>query len=357
MKHRNRNTILAFLAAGLLVFTAMSTTLAFGGRQGGFGNQHPKVTVDPSHNHKASHSIAPKPTHAPKVVDCSKVPAATPTPAVTPTAGTAARPAGDRKTGLHIFDGWVRDFDKTKLQVCTVAALKSSADSRIGSYVKTLQALDTKIGKIAALTTAEKASLTGEVNGAIADLTALKTKIDAETTVAAIQADLAALSKERVYIRTIRLQVSIIAGAESILTGATALDAQATTFAASIAAAPAGIDTAAAQKYLDDLKANVAAARTLAAPLPASMLALTEAQLKAGRSDPTIAAAFKAEWRASFDIWKARHDAKVVAWILAGKPGFQGHHEKSPVPSKSPTATPTPTLAPTPTLVPTATPV
>jgi hypothetical protein len=333
MTHRRRNTLAAFLAAGLLVLTAVSSqAMAWGGGHPGWGDPHPKTSGEP----KSSHSA--KPTHSFKIVSCK--PTATPTP--TPTAGIGAqvRPNFGMR-GWKVYQGWMKDFDKT---ACTLDGLRASSDARIAKFVKSLQGLDTRIGKITALTSGEKAGLTAEVDSEIADLNALKTKIDAETTIAAIQADLAALANESVYIRSISLQIGMIGGAENILVSLTKLDTQVATFTTEIAAAPAGIDTTAAQKYLDDLKTRIAEAKSLASPLPASLLALTEAQLRAGKADPTVAAAFKAYWRASFDTWMARRDAWVVQWILAGKPGFDGDkdHDKTPHPTATPTPTPTP---------------
>jgi hypothetical protein len=335
MTHRRRNTLAAFLAAGLLVLTAVSSqAMAWGGRHPGWGDPHPKTSLQP----KASHTA--KPTHSFKIVSCK--PTATPTPTPTAVSVAQVRPGfGFGMRGWKVFQGWMKDFDKT---ACTVDALRTSSDARIAKFVKSLQGLDTRIGKIAALTAGEKAGLTAEVNGEIADLNALKTKIDGETTIAAIQADLAALANESVYIRSISLQIGMIGGAENILASLAKLDAQVATFTTEIAAAPAGIDTAAAQKSLDDLKTRIAEAKSLVSPLPASLLALTEAQLRAGKADPTVAAAFKAYWRASFDTWMARRDAWVVQWILAGKPGFDGDkdHDKTPHPTATPTPTPTP---------------
>jgi len=96
------------------------------------------------------------------------------------------------------------------------------------------------------------------------------------------------------------------------------------------------------------MKTKLAAAEALAGPLPAALLALTPAQLQAGKGDPTMAKIQFDVWQASFDRWKASFDSRVVQWILAGKPDSDDHHGKSPAPSK----TPAPSITPAPTATP-----
>jgi hypothetical protein len=352
MKHRNRNVLGALLAAGLLVLSAVgSTTLAHGGPGQGSGG----IGHDPGATPKTHPSGEPtqkvKPSPSPRTIDCSKVPAPT---ASTPAAPGKAKTDGKAADGFGLAawktaDGWGRAFDKNlRAEVCSVDALRTAADKKIAAQIKSLQSLIVRVGKIPGLSSGDQATLTGEINGLIGDLNALKIKIDAETTVAGIQADLVILSQDSKYARSIGYQVQLLGLAENLIAQGPKLDAQAVTLAGQIAAAPSGIDTAAAQTYLNDMKARTAAGEALAAPVPALLLALTPAQLQAGKGDPTIAKAHKDLWMASFDLWKARHDARTIEWILAGKPGFQGHHEKSPVPS----ITPVPSLVPAPTATP-----
>jgi hypothetical protein len=340
MKHRNRNMLAALLAAGLLVLSALgSAALAHGGpgRGPGWGGHDPWPT--PKSHPTSQPTQKAKPSHLPKVIDCTKVPAPTGSPVSTAAPARAAadklKPAASTKT--------------TAAEVCSVAASKTAADKKIAAQIKSLSGLIVRAGKIAGLSTGDQAILTGEINGLIGDLTALKSKMDAETTLAGVQADLVTLSKDSVYARSIGDQVSLIDFAEFLIAQGPKFATLATTLTGQISAAPSGIDTAAAQTYLDDMKARVAAAEALAGPLPASLLALTPAQLQAGKGDPTLANARKSLWPACFDIWKAHLDARMVEWILAGKPGSEGKHDKSPAPS----ITPAPSLIP----VPTATPV
>ncbi len=363
MKHRNRNTLAALLAAGLLVLSALgSTALAHGGpgQNPGFGNHDPgsspkaHPTGAPTEKPKPSHKVTVTGPgwHLPSASDCREVPARSGSPLPTATATGAAAgkvtsnggPAGGFGLDLSkIADGWGRTFDKTvRAELCSVQAIQTAADKKIASQIKWLGSLAVQVGKITGLSSADQAVLTGEINGLIANLNALKAKIDAETTLAGAQADLVTLSNDAVYARSIGYQVRLIACAESAIAQGPKLQTLATTLAGQIAAASSGIDTAEAQAHLADMNAKIAAGEALAGPLPATLLALTPAQLQAGKGNPTLAKAGADLWQASFDLWKAHDDAGIIAWILAGKPAPGGGHHKSPASSTTPAPSATP---------------
>lgn len=362
MKHRNRNTLAALLAAGLLVLSALgSTALAHGGPgQGpGFGGHDPGSTPKPHPTLKAKPSNKVTVTgpgwHLPNPSNCSKAPApsGSPLPTAAPTVALAGKVTPNGKPGnafgldlSKIADGWGRTFDKTvQAELCSVQAIQTAADKKIASQIKSLENLAVQVGKITGLSSADQGVLTGEINGLIANLNALKAKIDAETTLAGAQADLVTLSNDAVYARSIGYQVRLIACAESAIAQGPKLQTLATSLAGQIAAAPSGIDTTEAQARLTDMKAKIAAGEALAGPLPANLLALTPAQLQAGKR-PTLAKAGADLWQASFDLWKAHNDAGIIAWILAGKPAPS--HHKSPAPSTTPAPSPTPAPSATP---------
>jgi hypothetical protein len=351
MMHRKRNLLTAVLAAAVLATLALSPAAAFGGPGSGLGGG--RGGHDPSASPKVFPTAKPRPTlKVPNVpvgaihIDCSVVPTPGTTPA--PSATAAASPAVAltarellelKRSTIAFRNGWVIEF-------CTIDSLRKSADSRIDAYVKQLNSLTLLVGK-SSLSSGDQATLTGEINTAIGDLQTLKTKIDAETTVAGVQGDLATLAQDGRLVRGIRIQVQGILGALNLEAKAAKFDTLATTLQSQIDAAASGIDTATAQKFLDDLKARVANAKTRLGPVPGQLLTLTDAQLMNGKADPTLAAAFKALGMASFDLWIARHDSWMVQWILAGKPGF--HVKPTPSPTVAPSATPAPTEAPTPT--------
>lgn len=76
----------------------------------------------------------------------------------------------------------------------------SKGDQEITRRLATLNTLDSKINAATKLSASDKAYLTAEVNGEITGLTTLKTKLDADTTLAAARADAQSIFNEyRVY--------------------------------------------------------------------------------------------------------------------------------------------------------------
>ena len=225
------------------------------------------------------------------------------------------------------------------VQFCSLDAARKLGAARADGLLRQLQVLNAAVAK-SGLSDAEKATLKAEIDAAVAQIAALKATNDGAATLEAAQAAAAQIKAAGKLVHAISLHVQTILGSQRVLAAADQLDARIATFQAQILAAPSGINTAAAQKYLDAMKAAVAQARTLAGPLKDQLLALTPDQVKAGLADPTLAAATRALRKANSQLRRAELEARVVTWILAGKPGFQGHHPK---PSASPVPTPVPT--------------
>jgi len=340
MKHRKRNMITALAAAMLLTLTAVGSAAFAQDGRGGAGD--PSGSARPQATHPA------KPTKAPRTIakfDCSTIVAATPTPTVAPTAAPSGAAAGKAAKGWgRMGRDWPAIVKLNLAKFCSLEAAQKTGADQVNGLLKQLQALENSVAK-SSLSDADKAALKAEIDAVMADLTSLKAKIAAETTADAARADLALVKQQGKLVRGVKLQVLTILGSLRVLDKAGKLETQIAAFEAQILAAPSGIDTAAAQKYLDDLKAQAASATASATPLRAQLMGLTLDQLKAGKADPTLAAAFMALHKASWSLWRASQDARIVTWILAGKPGFQGKHPKpSATPSATPTATPVPTV-------------
>ena len=78
--------------------------------------------------------------------------------------------------------------------------IKTKGDAEINRRLAALGTLSTKISNATKLTSADKSTLLGEVTAEISGLTALKAKLDAETTVSAAAADVQNMVTEyRVY--------------------------------------------------------------------------------------------------------------------------------------------------------------
>ena len=329
MTTRNRNALAALLAAGLIVLSGISgAVLAHGGgRPSGSpwpsGQPQPSGQLQPSfqasHMPMASHSMPAKPSHAPGGIDCSNLPVPSPAASAAPSSasgGNGFRGQSGMTWGWRMGPGWLGDLDQKNLKACTADSLAKGIDGRIARLIATLNDAKSLAGKIKGLDSTQQAALVGEIDGAIADLKALQTKIDGEPKGPDLQADLKALQKESFVVRAIVLQVRLLDMAENTLAKISALDAEATALAAQIAAAPSGVDTTQAQRFLTDMKARIADAQKLATALPGTLLGLTSAQLQAGKADPIIAGAIKATWQAAFDVFKATQDGRMVKFFL-----------------------------------------
>ncbi len=321
MNHRKRNLLAALAAALLLTATAAgSATLAHDG---------PGVRPDPSA------TVRPRPTATATVVptrppttnhqiDCSTIAAA-----AEPTAANSGLQATLRQ--------------RLAARLCSLDEAKKLAIAKVDGLIRQLQALNATVAK-SSLSAADKAQLKAEIDRVVTELKALRAKIAAETTIAAVRADLVVVRQLTRLVQAITVQVRLILGSVRILAEVVRLDAQADGLQARILAAPSGIDTRLAQRYLDDMRAHIADARALAGPLRERLLGLTLDELRSGKAYPKLAAALAALRKATRDVLQAAQDARMVIRILAGQPGFEG---RTPKPSPTPVATPEVTAAAT----------
>jgi hypothetical protein len=310
----------ALAAAALLTVTAAgSAAFAYGGPKG-----------DPSASPRPRPTAKVQPVRVGPKIDCAKILAAS-APSATPTAVPSA--TGKSSQRDRIGRDWQEVARQNLIRWCLAQKDKEPAGSQANGLLRRLQALGKAVAA-SGLNDAEKAKLKAEIDAAIAALTAAQGD-------QAAQAQSVAAGK---LARGVNLHVVTILGSLRVLVAADRLDARAAALQSQIDAAPSGVDTAAAQKYLDAMKARVAAARALAAPLKDQLMALTMEQIAAGRADPVLGAAARSLFKANLAIWMASLEGRIVTWILAGKPGFQG---KLPKPSVAPSVTPVPTPVPT----------
>jgi hypothetical protein len=326
MKHRNRYALAALLAAGLLVLSSASV-MAFGGLAK--PDSHPSISplpsgvVRPTHEAKPSHSLPAK-SKGKGGIDCSNLPVPSPSASDQAAASLSSTPKPGSKGqsgttwGWRMGADWLRDLDPKNVAACSDDSLAKGIDNRIDQLIDTLNDARTLVGKIQGLDSNQQDALNAEIDGAIGDLQALKTKLDNEAQASDKQADLKTLQQKSVEVRAIVLQIRLLDAVEGTLVKLTALESQETALEAQLAAAPSGAKTDQASKFLDDMKARLADAEKLATPLPGTLLGLTMAQLQAGKADPTIAAAIKDNWQATFDVFKATQDGRMVAFFLTG---------------------------------------
>jgi hypothetical protein len=353
----SRSVLAVILSAGLLAMAGVSGTVAAHNPGEGFPPGHPGTSAKPLPSGWAwpsdlgtfvLKSHPPKPTEKPEP---TKSPHPTPTvtcpPASTASSSSASSAAAMLQKGqaAEVRESWAKLIDDWRgrfqaewaKQYCSIGTLRSALDRQIGGSTQSLQGLIGQVGGIAGLSASDKAAIDGELNSLIADLGALKTKVDGETTLAALQADLATLNGKAHLYRTVGQWVRLIVGAEKAIAAGPGLIALENTIAGLIAAAPPGPEITDAQTHLDNMKLAVTEGEGLAGPLPATLLAITPAQLASGAADLTLA-------KVSLDLFRANWDLQLARWSA----GAAQYEIKEATATPKPKATPTPVASPTP---------
>jgi hypothetical protein len=192
----------------------------------------------------------------------------------------------------------------------SLETLRAFGDCEIARRMTTLGAVSSKISGSKVLTASDAAALSGEVSATKTGLAALKTQIDAETSLDALKTEVRRIATEyRVYLLVVP-KVNLVNAADGVQAVKAKFDQVSTNLTARIAAAKAaGKDTTAAQAALDAMNAAVAQAVGLAQPLPAALLPLTPAQYNAGTAGPVIKNARAALVQARALLASARKDA------------------------------------------------
>ncbi len=174
----------------------------------------------------------------------------------------------------------------------SVETLRAFGDCEIARRLTTLDQLTAKIGSSKVMTSQHAAALKGEIGSTRGGLTALKAKIDAETDIAALKADIRKIATDfRVYALVVP-QVNLVNGADGVVAAQAKFADVNTRLSQAIAKAKqAGKDTSAAQQHLDAMNAAAAKAGSLASGIPAAVLPLTPAQFNAGTAGPILTTA------------------------------------------------------------------
>ena len=199
----------------------------------------------------------------------------------------------------------------------TIADLRAFGDCEINRRFATLTATQAKVNASKFLTSSDAAALTGEISSTTAGLTSLKAKIDADTDVKVLRADIVKIATDyRVYLLVVP-QAALTMAADAVVASQTKFSELNTDLVAAIAKAKAaGKDTAAAQSDLDAMNASVAAAVALAQPVPGAVLPLTPAQYNGGTAGPILKSSRTALGTARNDLQTALADAKACRAAL-----------------------------------------
>jgi hypothetical protein len=198
-----------------------------------------------------------------------------------------------------------------------VAALRAFGDCEIGRRQKTLASLAAFVNGSKGVTAADRAALTGQIASDAAGLGALKTAIDGQARLATLKLEIAQIAANyRVYL-LVAPKVNLVNAADDVVALQPGFSRIATNLAARVAAAAAaGKDVAAAQTALTAMNSEVAAAVSLAAPIPGRLLPVTAAQSRAGIAGPILVQARAALLSARDHLKNAVGDGRAVVAAL-----------------------------------------
>jgi hypothetical protein len=176
-------------------------------------------------------------------------------------AGAAATPTGEPNSS---------DTTTSRL-----ANIKSKGDQEIARRLKVLGTLSAKVNSATKLTAIEKTDLKSEITGEYNSLKALRTKLAAETTIAAAAGDVSAMVTEyRVY-ALVAPKVQLIKAADY----QQEVQAKLTTLTAKLQsrindAGAKGHDVTELQTKLDEMETKMAAAEAISADVEVKVLAI-----------------------------------------------------------------------------------
>lgn len=163
----------------------------------------------------------------------------------------------------------------TAAQTVRLTAIKTKGDQEIDRRIARLTTLNAKISNASKLTASDKTTLTSEVAAEINDLTALKVKLDAETTPAAAGADAKSIIDDyRVYALIVP-KVALVRVADDqqvvesrLVTAVNKLQTHVT------AAKTAGKEVSDLQSKLDDAMAKIQASTATSSGIQSKVIAL-----------------------------------------------------------------------------------
>lgn len=194
----------------------------------------------------------------------------------------------------------------------TVATLRALGDCELARRFTTLDRLTAGIGQAKALTDTHRTALLAIIARTRTGLTALRSTIDADATVAALRADLPKIAQDyRVYL-LVGPQVRLTRAADAGAAAVTRLNAVAERLQARIdRQRAAGKDVTAAQTALADLERNTALAAAQVGPVAGHVLPLLPADWNDGTAKPILVAARGSIKTARAELQAARKDAQA----------------------------------------------
>jgi len=224
-------------------------------------------------------------------------------PAANLAAGTAGSACADARTALRTAP--------------SLSSLKAFGDCEIDRRLATIARLRTAIGDAKALTSDHRAALRAILDSSEAGLSALKPKIDADTDLAALKADVHSIFDDyRIYVLVVR-QVHLVGGDDRVAAAAARLTGVADKLQAAITTAQGqGKDVTGASAHLAAMRAAIAAALGQVDGDAAAVLPLLPADWNAGTAKPILDAAHASLDAARADLATALAEAKAAKAAL-----------------------------------------
>jgi hypothetical protein len=190
------------------------------------------------------------------------------------------------------------------------------ADQEIARRIAGLTALSNRVDGMKNVSAADKANISTQVNAEIASLTALKTKIDADTDSAVLKTDVKSITDSYRIYALIMPQFSIFAAADRISTISDAMASTSVKLAVRITAAQtAGKNVTSLQASLTDLNAKTADAKVQAAAAISLVTGLMPDggdKAKAATNRQALVDARAKIKAGTGDLQTARKDANVI---------------------------------------------
>lgn len=195
--------------------------------------------------------------------------------------------------------------------------LKSKGSTEIDRRLLNLTAAGAKLESAGKLSATDKAALLKQLSDESTSLTALKTKLAAETTLPEARADVQSIVADyRVYALMLP-KARLVATADRLIQADDKLSALSIQLAEKVAAAKAaGKDVGAVESKVSSLKLRLSSVKPKLDPLPAELLALTPKDYNA---DHSVLVSYRTKLASSAtELKAAREEAKAIVALLAG---------------------------------------
>jgi hypothetical protein len=198
-----------------------------------------------------------------------------------------------------------------------VGNLRKLGDCEIDRRLDTITRLQSRVANASGLTDADRTTLRSQLSADTRGLTALRGKIDGETDVNALRADLTKIVTDfRIYLLMVPKSAEVIA-ADTELAAVARLGTVSTNLQARIdAAKAAGKDVTQAQSDLDAMNAKLVQVSPLVQGIPAAVLPLTPAQYNDGTAKPILTSSRTSLQSGRGLLVGARADAKACVAAL-----------------------------------------